>query len=269
MNIQDWTNTATNRLTQTSCSTARLDILVLLEHVLGKDRTWILTHPESNIPTVSIQTLDSFLRRRLEREPLAYILGKKEFYGRNFVVTPDVLIPRPESEDIIEATKSLNCTNFIDLGSGSGCLAISIALEIGNSKVIASDISEKALVIARKNAKNLNAKVDFVTSDLFESLGSSLLGNDLCIIANLPYVPDGLITSPEIKTEPKIALFAGNDGMDMYRKFWQEVRDLDQKKPKFIITESLMTQHDAMSQFGKESGFSLQKTLGLIQLFNS
>lgn len=267
MKIVEWLDQTITKLKQAGVDAPRTDALAMLEKATGLDRTYLLTHPEHTPTTAQGRTLCKFIERRMAREPLAYILGKKEFYGRKFIVSKDVLIPRPESEDIIEMTKNLDCKNFIDIGTGSGCLAISIKLEIPNSSVIATDTDDKALKIAQKNALELDADIQFIKSDLLKSIDPRHFYG-ACIVGNLPYVPENLVTSSEIKTEPKIALFSGKDGMDLYEEFWVEISEL-KNKPNYIITESLESQHPKMQNLAKKTDYELTKTSGLIQRFES
>ena len=174
-----------------------------------------------------------------------------------------MLIPRPESEDIIELAKEINPAYVLDIGTGSGCLAITIKLELPNAKVIATDISEKALKVCKQNTKNYKVKIETKKADLIDNVDLEKI--DL-IIANLPYVPNKLITSPEIKTEPKLALFAGNDGMRVYKNLWTKISK-SKYKPKYIITESLKTQHKEMTILAKKPDYKLEKTQTLIQVF--
>ncbi len=154
---------------------------------------------------------------------------------------------------------------IIDIGTGSGALAITAKREVPSAQVIATDISSKALQIAKKNAQAHNTDIQFVSGSFLESLKSDQLKGAI-IIVNLPYVPHELITSPEITREPKEALFSGNDGMDHYQEFWQQVKNT-QTKPQVILTESLEPQHETMATLAQNAGYTLQKTEILIQQF--
>lgn len=265
MTIADWLIESMVRLRDTGVDSPRRDTLVLLEDTLKKDRAWVVAHPEQELSEERLETLGKLIDRRLKREPLAYIRGKSWFYGRFFEVNPSVMIPRPESEAFITLLKDLQATEVIDIGTGSGCLAITAKLEIPNAKVTAVDVSPEALDVAKKNAESHNVDVEFLESDLLSSLISSI-ESQTTIIANLPYVPDGMITSPEIATEPALALFSGNDGLNHYRKFWNQIHTLH-KKPKNILNESLESQHSTISDMAKKSGYKLQKTEQLTQFF--
>lgn len=297
--INGWLQNNNLKLSNAGIESARLDCLVLLEHVLKKNRSWILAHGDEVLDVNTIASLNSLLDQREKRVPLAYIVSSKEFYGRKFKVTKEVLIPRPESEAIIElllekygneklsavATKNnwnLNqvendnpllstppspLNTIIDIGTGSGILAITAKLELPQLHVIATDISISALQIARKNALLLGAKVQFKLQDFIkDGLPKMPKTRPYVIVANLPYVPKDLITSPEILKEPSKALFSENDGMDHYRKFWEQI-SLLKNKPEAVITEALDTQHETMYSFAAAAGFKLEKTTDLIQLF--
>lgn len=267
MTIADWLVDTMIRLNTAGVDAPRRDALVLLEDSIEKDRAWVVAHPEHVIDTEStaFHTLKENVERRLRREPLAYIRGRSWFYGRFFAVTPDVMVPRPESEAFIELLKELKPSDVIDVGTGSGCLAITTKLELPRSKVTAIDISPETLKVAKQNALVHGADIDFIQSDLLTTL-TATIQSETTIIANLPYVPDGLITSPEISTEPALALFSGKDGLDHYRKFWDQIKTL-KTKPNYILTESLESQHDDIEKLAYIAGYKMQKTEQLTQLF--
>lgn len=265
MTIADWLFDTMQKLGGAGVDSPRRDALVLLEDTLGKDRAWVLAHPEFILQGLTLQRVDKLIERRVNREPLAYIREKAWFYGRFFTVSPTVLIPRPESEDFIEILKELQPKTVIDIGTGSGALAITVKLELPETKVIATDIDAEALEIARKNAHAHNVTIEFLQGSLLEPLQGVTL-QDYTIIANLPYVPDSLITSPEIKAEPKLALFSGTDGMDHYKKFWVQAKELP-SKPTNIVVESLQSQHQTNNKLAKNAGYKLANTTRLIQTF--
>lgn len=253
------------RLVEAGVDSPRRDCLVFIEDLLGKDRSWVNAHAEYELSDEQISVLDDKLKRRINREPLAYIRGKAWFYKRFFDVNPGVLIPRPESESFIELVKEIKPKTVVDIGTGSGCLAITTKLELPKTQVFATDINDKALKVAQKNADKHNAGINFVQGDLLEPIRELKL-DDFLILANLPYVPDNLVTSPEIETEPAIALFSGKDGLEHYRKFCSQVGELE-IKPKHILTESLESQHKDLESLAKKAGYELRKTEILIQHF--
>ncbi len=253
------------KLGQAGVDSPRRDALVLLEDTLGKDRAWVLAHADYKPSEKELTEVNTLIERRINREPLAYIRSKAWFYGRFFAVSSDTLIPRPESEDFIDIVKKLQPKTVVDIGTGSGALAITTKLELPDTEVVATDIDKKALVVATQNAKQHQADVAFAQGSLLAPIGQMGL-KDYTVLANLPYVPDSLVTSPEIETEPKLALFSGTDGMDHYKKFWLQAKELP-TKPTNIIVESLQSQHQANNKLAKDAGYKLVKTTRLIQTF--
>ena len=196
----------------------RLTAEVLLAHALARDRTWLYAHPEYQLSEVQWVHYGRYLYDRQNGKPTQYITRVQEFYGRPFYVTPDVLIPRPETEHVVEAVLQLQPPpgRILDLGTGSGAIAVSVALELARP-VFASDISLNALEIARENARRLGARVEFLCLDS----GAALQGMFQVIAANPPYVPEGEIAGlqREIRDfEPRVALDGGADGLNVYRK---------------------------------------------------
>jgi release factor glutamine methyltransferase len=263
--IKPWLEDASAQLRNTGIESAKLDARLILESVLQKPQEWLAAHDDTLISDQDIETLNTKVARRLERVPTAYILHTKEFYGRDFYVNQHVLIPRSESESMISLLLEVASpdTTILDVGTGSGALAITAQLEIPSSIVVASDVSTEALAVAHKNALTLKSPVQFLTIDLLD-LPSELKPD--VILANLPYVPSDLITSPEITKEPALALFSGQDGLDLYKRFWAQLSAL-QHKPRYVITESLADQHQHLTELAKPAGYSLAKTDTLAQLF--
>jgi len=209
------------KLTDTSPS-ARLDAEVLLAHSCRASRTMLLTRLRDTCEPDVEGIFQGCISRRLRGEPVAYIVGKREFYGRDFVVSPAVLVPRPESELLIEEALKV-CTEspaerFVDLGTGSGCLAITLSLELaarGHEVTgVAADVSREALDVAARNATQLAAMkyLTFVESDWFSQQGSFAPPYDL-IIANPPYIPPSESTPVELSFEPSSALYSADDGL--------------------------------------------------------
>lgn len=214
----------------------RLEAEILLAHVLKRDRAWLLAHPSSPLPAPSYSLFGRLVSRRANHEPVAYILGRKEFYGRDFKVTPDVLIPRPETELMVDLIKTLTLAKrepeevcIWDLGTGSGALAVTLAKELDGSTVLATDISPKALAVARRNAKTYNAKnASLLVADLLDAKVLARLRQAskkfpaLVIAANLPYLPSSdkkVLDADVVEFEPSEALFAGKDGLALIKKF--------------------------------------------------
>lgn len=268
MRVNDWLADAGQKLEAKGIGTSRLDSLVLLEDVLGKDRAWLLTHPETSLPKTKLTLLNQLLQRRAKHEPLAYIRGKTEFYGREFIVSADTLEPRPESETMIELLKNTvfkvePWKQLIDVGTGSGALAITAKLELPKfQKVYATDISLPALKIARKNSQKYNAHINFYKGNLLEPLPQC---PDV-IIANLPYIPDGQTINFAAMQEPKIAIFGGPDGLDLYRQLFTQLKTKGWQ-PTLILTESLPPQHPTLARIARDYGYSLHRKDDFIQAF--
>lgn len=191
---------------------ALLDAELILAHTLRQSRTWLHAHSEDEIDSRRLEIATARLDLRKERVPIAYILGYKEFYGRRFIVTPATLVPRPESETIIELLSQFvndTTSSLLDVGTGTGCLGITAKLEFPALDVTLSDISPATLAVAKENAQHLQATVTALQSDLL----SSCKGSFDIILANLPYVDRTWDTSPELLHEPQIALYADDEGL--------------------------------------------------------
>ncbi len=264
-NVGDWLQYATKTLRANHIQTARLDAQLLLEHALGQNRAWILAHTDTLISDEQFVQLSELLLKRTNGLSLAYIVGQKEFYGRSFRITSNVLVPRPESESFIELLGTLPIRpgqSLIDIGTGSGCLAVTAALEFPDLHVTAVDISTAALAIAKQNAKNHNAKVSFQTADLFGSITTTY---DL-ILANLPYVPRDFDVSHEVRHEPDIAVFADQEGLELIEKLAPQASQ-HLNDGGYIMLESLKMQHAQVTAMYQKTGFRLVRSAGLVQIF--
>ena len=206
--------------------TPLLDAQVLLGHVLGRTRTWVLAHPEAHLSSAQEQALRDALTRLEAGQPLPYVLGHWEFYGLDFFITPETLIPRPETELLVEHALSWSRTRTkplraVDIGTGSGCIAISVALNASNVHVLGCDLSLTALqvAIASANRHGVSGKVDFVQCDLLPPVKVQF---DL-ICANLPYIPTETLHSLKVyQREPELALDGGEDGLVQIRRLLNE-----------------------------------------------
>lgn len=266
MTVGDFLSTSTKTLTDAGIDTARLDCLVLLEDILGKDRASVLAHTDDNLTSAQLTQLEAWVERRKLHTPLAYIRGKAMFYGRTFLVNEHVLTPRPETETIITFLRELSLPDqprIADIGTGSGCIGISAALEIPESQVDLYDISREALQLADKNALDLGASLRCRESDLLSSVEDTY---DV-IVTNLPYVPDAYPINAAAAHEPALALFSGADGLDHYRAFWSQAGTLSHK-PQFVITESFPAQHHTLALLARNSGYVLERSEGYVQLFS-
>jgi release factor glutamine methyltransferase len=216
-----------SRLTLQS-ETPELDAQVLLAHVTGKPRSWVMAHPEGQLTPKQRASLDSALQRLESGEPLPHLLGHWEFYGLDFEVSPEVLIPRPETELLVEHAlhwlrESPTRRTIADVGTGSGCLAVTLATQVANLQVIATDISWPALQIARRNARRfgVDRRISFVQCDLLPAHPDPLPSDshfDL-ICANLPYIPTSTLRELTVfEREPTIALDGGPQGLDLIQR---------------------------------------------------
>jgi release factor glutamine methyltransferase len=250
MTIHAWITEAMSELIGAGIGTAKLDAELILSHTLRKGRTYLHMYRDEEIPPRLEEIANSRLALRLDRVPLAYITGHKEFYGRRFIVNPSVLIPRPESETIIEILKELlpntkalpgHTKRLVDIGTGSGCLGITAKLEFPELDVTLTDISRHALTVAEKNAEALHAHVATLRSDL---LTSYVLQPDI-IIANLPYVDESWERSPETNHEPALALFARSGGLSLINKLLVQASDA-LPTDGLLLLEADPEQHDAI-----------------------
>ena len=197
------------------------DARVLLCHASGRDTAYLMAHPEAQLRPEVAASYDQLVARREAGDPVAYLTGKREFYGRMFKVSPAVLIPRPETELLVdlalERISNRSTTRVLDLGTGSGCVAISIASERSQSKLVATDQSLEALAIARRNAVELHVgNVAFVQSDWFSGLRPERFD---VIVSNPPYVAGGdpHLAEGDLRFEPQTALVGGEDGLEAIR----------------------------------------------------
>lgn len=215
--------------------TSALDASVLIAHIMDKPRAWVAAHPELTLTAEQQEKLEESLARLESGEPLPYVLGRWEFFGMEFDITPDVLIPRPETELLVEKAiawlqQSKVRRTVADVGTGSGVIAISLAINIPDAKILATDISPAALQVAQKNARKFNvaSRINFVECDILPPCPASLSTEDrfdlLC--ANLPYIPTETLRSlPVYGREPALALDGGADGLDLFRKLMRVAPD--------------------------------------------
>jgi release factor glutamine methyltransferase len=274
MNIRDVIKDATAQLKKASIPSARLDALILLEDITGYERGWLLAHPEFTMQEPSLQKYSKLIQRRATHEPLAYIRGKSEFYGRTFLVTADTLQPRPETETMISILSKLidkkdTMLQFVDIGTGSGCIAITAKLEFPEADVYATEINQAALKIARTNALNLKANVTFYKGNLLEPLINTDQRKEISLImlANLPYVPDSHTINDSAMQEPRIAIFGGQDGLDLYRELFRQITETN-LQPVYILTESLPFQHEALLKVATQHDYKLTTEEDFIQVFS-
>ncbi len=260
--INDWLLAATAQLLTVGIPSARLDAEIILAHTLRKGRTYLHAHAADEIELRDQEIADARLQLRLERVPIAYIIGHKEFYGRRFNVTTATLIPRPESEVMIELLGAIVPKNkpllnnmtwrLIDVGTGSGCLGITAKLEFPELEVTLADISVYALKVAADNAAKLHSDVQCIHSDL-------LLNYPLqphIILANLPYVDSSWRRSPETNYEPAIALFAVDEGRALINKLINQT-ETSLLPNGYLLLEADPSQHNAIINYAKKHNLKL------------
>lgn len=199
-----------------------LDAHLLLCAVLGVERSYLLAHPEQVLTPEQWARFDALVARRQAGEPMAYIIGKRAFYDRDFIVTPDVLVPRPETEHLLEEALNYAAEGMelvaVDVGTGSGALAVCFAVHRPAARVIATDISAAALAIARQNADQYGVDIEFMEGDLLEPLIARGLKVGL-VMANLPYIHPDILPELDVSLyEPRVALDGGGDGLDLVRR---------------------------------------------------
>lgn len=225
----------TNRLASTSDSPA-LEASVLIAHIINKSRTWVVGHPELSLTTEQQDQLNDSLMRLERGESFPYVLGQWEFFGLDLEVTPDVLIPRPETELLVEKAiawlkKNPKRRSIADVGTGSGAIVVSLAVKVPDANILATDISPEALQVAKRNAEKhgVSKSINFVECDLLPERSSIDL---LC--ANLPYIPTKIVhTLPIYGREPTLALDGGENGFELIQR-------LMKISPKYLTPNSLM-----------------------------
>ena len=217
-----------SQLTPTS-STPQLDARLLLQHLLQVDHSYLVAHGEEKLTAVQHQTFHSYLTRAQNHEPIPYIIGKTEFFGLEFIVNKNVLIPRPETELLVETAvayaQSYPSPHIVDIGTGSGCIAVTLAIQLPQAHIEAVDISPDALAIAQQNAQRLAPhRIHFHQGHLLDPIQAPI---DL-LVANLPYVmaEEWTMLDDGVKLhEPSTALLGGTDGFDLIRACLQQVTE--------------------------------------------
>lgn len=255
---------AENRLAEKKIDSPRLDAEILLAHVLNCRRLSLYVDADKILPLESVLRFNELVNRRLQAIPVAYLVGAREFFGLNFAVNENVLIPRPETEILAEFVgefiRGRGGGIFADLGAGSGAISVSILKFVPNSLAIAVDISEAALEVAKFNAQkfHVDGRIKFFCGDLF----SPLTGKFDAIVSNPPYISTSSleILQSEVQREPKIALDGGADGLQFYRRIISDA-------PRFLVDGGLLAveiginQSDAVKNLFSEKNFADIKIL--------
>jgi release factor glutamine methyltransferase len=231
----------------------RRDAELLLLRLLQRDRAFLLTHPEALLTSEQLARYAVWLDRRAAHEPVQYILGEQEFFGLNFAVTPDVLIPRPETEHLVEALIARvphdRPLRIADIGTGSGAIAVVLAHSLPMAQVTALDISAAALAVAQRNAEthHVASRIRFLESDLLNAVAGESFD---AIVSNPPYIPeaDRASLEPQVREyEPSGALFAGPSGLDVYERLIPQAR-IALRPEGWLLMEIGQGQHTALAK---------------------
>lgn len=262
MTIQELLATTNRRLHDNHIATPQLDAALLLAYASGSSREWLYAHAEEPLATClqgdSLQKYEELIRQRERSVPVAYLTGTKEFYGLDFYVDKNVMIPRPESEAMIEYVirHTPRNTRVLDVGTGSGALAVALKYHRRDLEVHASDNSCGALDIARRNVQRHEVPINITSSDLFAAYSDDMF--DL-ILANLPYLPDNCSTSTETAYEPAQALYAGSDGLDVYRQLFEQA-PAHTSGQALLVAEHLPAQRSILDTLASTVGFTPHET---------
>jgi release factor glutamine methyltransferase len=240
---------------------ARQDAEALMRHALGKDKAWLIAHENEAISDGQAQLFRALVARRNTGQPIQHIAGETEFYGLPIRVTPDVLIPRPETEHlvekVIEVAARFERARIVDVGTGSGAIAVALACNLPHAQITALDISRPALEIARENAgrNGVSGRIRFLESDLLASVANERFA---VVVSNPPYVAmvDRDSLSVEVREhEPALALFAGTDGLDVYRRLIPQAFTVIEPGG-YILLEIGFGQSTAIAALLKQAGFA-------------
>ncbi len=248
---------ATARLRETGIDSPQLDAQLLMAHVLNCTRLDVITHPERGLSEPQTSLFKSFIEKRTQRYPLAYITGSREFFGLMFDVTPAVLIPRPETEILVEECLKRvgNAPLIADIGTGSGAIAVALAVNSPNARIWATDISEDALAVARSNARkhSVTERVNMVKGDLLTPILALNVAFD-AVVSNPPYIASGEVESlePEVRCEPMQALTAGADGLEIISLLFNQAREVT----RLLIIEIGIGQAEDVAKIARGAGWN-------------
>ncbi len=237
MNIRQLIDWGTKELI--AFDSTRLDAELLLGHVLGQDRTYLISHDDDKVGFWNDYKFRQFIGKRKKGVPVAYITGFKEFYGIDIRVNRHCLVPRPDTEIMVASViEYLNPGDLLlDVGTGSGCIPIAVLSHVSDVNAVASDISRSALSVAKDNVKwlGLSDKIMLIESDLLKQIPMELFdGKDLVVTSNLPYVPEDYRISLETQYEPGVSLYGGHDGLEIYKKLLDQLAIV---RPKAMFLE--------------------------------
>ncbi|MCA1578514.1 MAG: peptide chain release factor N(5)-glutamine methyltransferase [Acidobacteria bacterium] len=261
---------ASRALDQAGVADARREAGSLLSHVMRRDRTFLISHAEDQLDEDEWKLFENAVARRAAGEPTQYITSVQDFFGRNFRVTPDVLIPRPETELLVEAALELMNPNAVvcDVGAGSGCIAVTLLCERNDARAVAIDISEAALEVTRQNAHELlvERRIELVRSDCFDELKPETSQFDL-IVSNPPYVSANMLAGLQREVrdyEPLVALSPGEDGLSVIRRLLTEAPQFIQANG-HLLFEIGFDQAEAVKELVNPDIWTLSKILPDLQ----
>lgn len=268
ISIGDALRQATQALDHAGVAEARREAGSLLSHIIRKDRTFLISHVEDLVDGGELERFEKAVARRAVGEPTQYITGTQDFFGRSFRVTPDVLIPRPETELLVEAALKLMATaaSICDVGTGSGCIAITLLAERADAHAVAIDVSEAALEVARQNARDhvVEERVEFVLSDCFARLDPSPFN---LIVSNPPYVSAAMLSGLQREVrdyEPRVALSPGADGLKVIRRLLGEAPEF-LRSGGYLMMEIGFDQGESVQQMVDENVWTLEDILPDLQ----
>lgn len=261
-------------------SGVRMDSVAMAVSAEATDRSWLVAHGDFALPEASVAMAEEMLARRVAGEPLAYILGTREFYGREFVVSPAVLIPRPETEGLIELVEELGVRGgrILEMGTGSGCIAVTLA--VLGYEVTATDVSAEALAVAEENARRFGVlarkggMVRFCQGDLLEVDSLAGVRFDV-LVANLPYVDAGWewLDRAGLDYEPALALYAEEGGLALYKRLVRQMADFAWTEgvvvARYAIFEADPCQHEELRRLAEAAGLRFVKAEGFGMVFEA
>lgn len=241
MTVLQALNDAQSKLKVAGISSARLDAELLLAQLTSHDRPWILAHGEHQLDQPDQERFFDLVTKRANRIPLVHLTQNREFYGLDLKITPNVLTPRVETEQMVDWAIKYAPKNskLIDIGTGSGAIAIAIAKHRPDLEVWATEVTPEALQVAETNSSKHKLNINFVQSDLFEAISERFQ----TVVTNLPYLQNDADLMPEVTHEPAVALFGGDDGLDLYRRFFKQLRS-HLEPGGFVFTECDPWQQD-------------------------
>ena len=271
-NVKSWLQSASQKLKNAEIASADLDAELILARVLDTERTTLHAYPNRRLTRQQVFHANNWLNKRLNRVPLAYIFHEKEFFGRKFYINESVLVPRPETETLIEITKELtqNDDKILDIGTGSGIIPATLKLELPKTvEIFASDISLHALAVANLNIKRLTSKeIQLFESNLLDKIPSEILSQITILTANLPYVDRNWVNfeaQNELHHEPQIALYAEKNGLEWIFSLLEQSQFLPNLRT--IILEADPQQFEQIEQKAAQLGFQKIKSKDYIIAF--